>query len=526
MKILTLDMGTSSTRLALHYNSVFDEIRGDFGARYSLFNGKEALYLKLNEMITALLKRNNITESNVEYIIASGMATSEMGLYEVSHKPITADIYTVSKDLKEKLIPEITAIPFLFVAGLKDEADGKLVDVMRGEETEVFGLLSELSVSGEAVFVLAGTHNKIIYINENSEIAAFKTTMSGELLDSVISNTILKNSVSHDFKLSEAYVIKGAKKAKENGLTAALFETRVMMMNGVERDLLSSFVYGAVLSEDIPAISTLAKGKKIYISGRENLKAVYSILLDGERVTSVDKSITNNATHNGLKKIYSIYKVFEHRDDVLRAIEAEKVIAIVRAPDPTTFETAVRAMHEGGIRLIEVTFDRSGKIPKEETARLISLLCENFGNDMYIGAGTVTTADDVMLAYNAGAKFIISPNCDEQIIRLTRKLGLISIPAALTPTEIVAAISYGADFIKLFPADAFGKGYIKAIKAPISDAKILAVGGVTPENARSYIEAGFSGIGVGSNLYNSKLIAEGKFDEIKETAEKYVNMVK
>ena len=515
-------MGTSSTRLALYYNSISDEIRGDFGARYSIFEGKNALFAQTKALINELLQKNNIHESEIECIVASGMATSDIGLCEIPHMPIPADIYSLSKKLTYKELREITTIPFLFVSGLKDESNGSLKDIMRGEECELFGLISELGISDEAVFVLAGTHNKVICTNKNSEITEFKTTMSGELLDTVINNTILKNSVSHDFILSEAFVIKGAKKSQKNGLTAALFETRVMAMNGVDKDSLSSYVYGAILSQDIPIINELSGNKTIYISGRENLKTVYSMLLNNERVISVDESVSKNATHIGLKKIYSLYKSFSKRTDVLKSIENERIIAIVRAPSPATFEAAVKAMYNGGIRLIEVTFDRSGKIPKEETARLISLLCEKFGDDMYIGAGTVTCSDDVMLAYNAGASFIISPNCDEKVIKLSRKLGLVSIPAALTPTEIISALDFGADYIKLFPADAFGKGYIKAIKAPISDAKILAVGGVTPENAGEFISEGFAGIGVGSNLYNKKLIDEGRFDEIEVIARKYV----
>jgi 2-dehydro-3-deoxyphosphogluconate aldolase/(4S)-4-hydroxy-2-oxoglutarate aldolase len=440
--------------------------------------------------------------------------------------PIPADIYSLSKNVMYKELSEITTIPFLFVSGLKEVNSGKLIDIMRGEEGEVFGLISELGISGEAVFMLAGTHNKIICTNKNSEITEFKTTMSGELLDSVINNTILRNNISHDFNISEAYVIKGANHANEHGLTATLFETRVMAMNGIDKDSLSSFVYGAVLSEDIDVINEFSGNKTIYISGRETLKAVYSILLNNERVISVDESVSKNATHTGLKRIYTLYKSFSKRDGVLKSIEKERIIAIVRAPKLETFEKAVEAMYNGGIKLIEVTFDRSGKIPKEETARLISMLCEMFGNDMYIGAGTVTCSDDVMLAYNAGASFIISPNCDEKIIKLSRKLGLVSIPAALTPTEIIAALDFGADYIKLFPADAFGKGYIKAITAPITDARILAVGGVTTENAGDFIREGFAGIGVGSNLYNKKLIDEGRFDEIEAIAKKYVEALK
>ena len=102
MNIITLDMGTSSTRLALYYNSVSDEIRGDFGARYSIFEGKNALFAQTKALINELLQKNNIHESDIECIVASGMATSDIGLCEIPHMPIPADIYSLSKKLTYK----------------------------------------------------------------------------------------------------------------------------------------------------------------------------------------------------------------------------------------------------------------------------------------------------------------------------------------------------------------------------------------------------------------------------------------
>ena len=131
-----------------------------------------------------------------------------------------------------------------------------------------------------------------------------------------------------------------------------------------------------------------------------------------------------------------------------------------------------------------------------------------------------------MLAYEAGASFIISPNCDSEVIRLTRKLGLVSIPAAFTPTEIAQAIAYGADYVKLFPADALPAGYIRAVTAPLADAKLLAVGGVDEKNAAAYLSRGFCGVGVGSNLYNKRLIREGRWQELLTLARAFTDAVR
>lgn len=113
-----------------------------------------------------------------------------------------------------------------------------------------------------------------------------------------------------------------------------------------------------------------------------------------------------------------------------------------------------------------------------------------------------------------------------EIIRKTRKLGLVSIPASYTPTEIAAAIKAGADYIKIFPADDLPCGYIKALKAPLSDAKLLAVGGVTNTNVKEFLANGFDGVGVGSNLYSKELIKAKDFQALENLAREYVSEIK
>ena len=157
---------------------------------------------------------------------------------------------------------------------------------------------------------------------------------------------------------------------------------------------------------------------------------------------------------------------------------------------------------------------------------MISEISVKFKGRMLVGAGTVTSCEEVKAAFHAGASFIISPNCDPEIIALTRKLGMVSIPAAYTATEIATALKHGADYIKLFPADQITEEYVKAITAPLSDAKLLAVGGVTAENTRDFLDRGFYGVGVGSNLYNKQLIQAKDLDSLKEIAKKYITAIK
>ena len=207
------------------------------------------------------------------------------------------------------------------------------------------------------------------------------------------------------------------------------------------------------------------------------------------------------------------------RESVITAIQAEKLIAILRRPEKETLLPAVRALVKGGLRLIEITFDRSGKWTKEDTCSAISALRNEFGETLFVGAGTVLTEEEVTLAHSAGAQFIVSPDCDPKVVAKTKSLGMVSIPAAFTPTEIALALKSGADFIKLFPAGELSDGYLKMVKAPLSDAKLLAVGGVTKENAAKFISLGFDGVGVGGALYDERLVKardwEGLFAQAK-----------
>jgi 2-dehydro-3-deoxyphosphogluconate aldolase/(4S)-4-hydroxy-2-oxoglutarate aldolase len=131
----------------------------------------------------------------------------------------------------------------------------------------------------------------------------------------------------------------------------------------------------------------------------------------------------------------------------------------------------------------------------------------------------------VETAINSGAKYIISPNTNLQVIKKTSELGAVSIPGALTPSEIAFAYEAGAKFVKLFPASEFGVSYIKSIRSPLNHIPLLAVGGVDENNMNSFFEAGVSGVGVGSNIVKKSLISMKKFDEITVLAKKYTKQI-
>lgn len=228
-----------------------------------------------------------------------------------------------------------------------------------------------------------------------------------------------------------------------------------------------------------------------------------------------------------LRKVLNICGVLNKKskgccivDRIIKEIEKNKIIVIVRGVDKDKLIPLAQAMYDGGIRLIECTYDASGKITDEETADNIVMLAKHFDGKMFVGAGTVITEKQVELTKKSGGKFIISPDTNADIITKTKEMSLVSIPGAITPTE-VAAHRAGADFVKLFPIDLYGPKYIKTLLAPLSHVRVLAVNGITAENMAEYLNAGASGVGVGSGIVNKKMIEDENFKGITDLAKLY-----
>lgn len=213
------------------------------------------------------------------------------------------------------------------------------------------------------------------------------------------------------------------------------------------------------------------------------------------------------------------------REKVIEAIEKYKIITIVRGVDRDKLIPLAQAMYDGGIRLLEITYSADGGIKDEEIASRIQMLSEHFEDKMFIGAGTVITEKQVELTQKAGGKFIISPDTYECVIKKTRQLNMVSMPGALTPSEIQSAHRYGADYVKLFPITNMGVEYVKAVKAPLSHIKILAVGGIDENNMSDYLKSGVCGFGIGSNIVNKKLIDANDYGKITDLARKYTGEI-
>ncbi len=205
----------------------------------------------------------------------------------------------------------------------------------------------------------------------------------------------------------------------------------------------------------------------------------------------------------------------------LAFIKKNKVITICRKVYGDDLKRLADALGAGGVKLMEVTFDQGDPRCMERTAEAIRMLCEGYGGGILPGAGTVLSPKQVQIAKQAGAAYIISPNTNLRVISETLKAGMVSIPGAMTPSEILTAHGAGAHLVKLFPAGSLGMKYIKDMLAPINHVGLVATGGVTEENWPEYRKLGFAGAGVSSRLCDKKLIAEGNFAEITRRADAF-----
>ena len=210
------------------------------------------------------------------------------------------------------------------------------------------------------------------------------------------------------------------------------------------------------------------------------------------------------------------------REAIIQKVLDKKIVAIVRGVYGQDALNLASALYAGGIELLEVTFDQSKPESLNRTSDTVKLLCRELGDKMYFGARTVTTIEMLNLAKEAGAGFIVSPDCNPEVIKATVEAGMVSMPGAMTPTEILTAYRAGADFVKVFPTAGLGSAYIKAVRGPLNHIRLLAVGGVNEKNIADFLAAGCVGAGVGGNLVNKNWIANGEWDKITALAREFV----
>lgn len=304
---LTIDGGTTNTRVNLVLDGMIaDSLKLNIGVKMNV-DGSEKYKQEIKSGIETLLKNNEISESYIERIICSGMITSELGLCPLEHLVVPCGINELHDGLHEVTFDEISKIPFVFVRGVRTKCDIlENSDIMRGEETELIGITDK--TEPESLYVLPGSHSKLIYTDDVGRICGFSTELSGELIDAVANNTILKENIDlkqNDF--DEEYLQKGYVYARDNGVNAGFFKVRILKTRfSCNDNQLYSFFIGVALSTEIESIIKSA-AKKVVIGGKKQLKLPMATLLENnsaKEVVCVSDDIAANAATYGMIKIY------------------------------------------------------------------------------------------------------------------------------------------------------------------------------------------------------------------------------
>ena len=206
--------------------------------------------------------------------------------------------------------------------------------------------------------------------------------------------------------------------------------------------------------------------------------------------------------------------------EIEQRLEKTALIPVLRARSAEEAHALVEAMVAGGVDVLEVTMTVPGAV------EILKDLKKSYGDKILLGSGTVTTVAECEATIDAGAEFVVSPSLHLDVMTATQKAGKVSIPGALTPTEVITAWRAGAAYVKVFPCSALGgPSYLKALKAPFPDIRLIPTGGVTLTTAADFLHNGASALGVGTDLVNPTAIAKGTPETITETARRYLQVI-
>jgi 2-dehydro-3-deoxyphosphogluconate aldolase/(4S)-4-hydroxy-2-oxoglutarate aldolase len=208
------------------------------------------------------------------------------------------------------------------------------------------------------------------------------------------------------------------------------------------------------------------------------------------------------------------------RDTILKRVLDGGIVAVVRAESGESLVKVVRALAEGGVTAAEITFT----VP--DAIDVIRQVRKEIGDAVVLGAGTVLDTETARVALLAGAEYIVSPTVNVEVIRLCRRYDKAIMPGAFTPTEVLTAWEAGADVVKIFPADLGGPAYLKALRGPLPQVRVMPTGGVDLNTAEGFLKAGACCLGVGGSLVEPKAVAAGDFARIRDLAGQYAAIVR
>lgn len=304
---LAIDGGTTNTRVTLtRGDEPLDTVRVPIGARASI-DDTAPLKTAIREAIDTLLCRHALSVCDVHRILASGMITSEFGLCTLPHLPAPAGMAELHGAMHETAIPEISPIPFVFLRGVKYDGDTPLdADMMRGEETELMGILEKDAPA--ALYVLPGSHSKLIEVDGDGRIRAFRTMMTGEMIAALAQNTILRDAV--DLRVGECEresLCEGYRCAREAGINQALFRVRILKKRfSYSPEKTYSFFLGAILQAEIDAIIA-SPCHRVTVGGKAQIKRATVMLLEtfsDKELVTVSDACADNAAARGMVRIY------------------------------------------------------------------------------------------------------------------------------------------------------------------------------------------------------------------------------
>jgi 2-dehydro-3-deoxyphosphogluconate aldolase/(4S)-4-hydroxy-2-oxoglutarate aldolase len=206
-------------------------------------------------------------------------------------------------------------------------------------------------------------------------------------------------------------------------------------------------------------------------------------------------------------------------EDLSRVLNSG-IVAVIRSTSSEQLVEVARALYEGGVDVLEVTFT----VPR--ALEIIAAVRKSLGDKVLLGAGTVLDPETARAAFLAGAEFLVAPTVNLDVIKLGNRYDKLVMPGAFTPTEILTAWEAGAQIIKVFPADVAGPAYLKTIHGPLPQVRLLPTGGVNLDTIADFLKAGACAVGLGGALVEPQAVQNGDMARIKSLAEQYVAAVK
>ena len=334
--VITLDTGTTNTRATLlrHSGEVVAQVSTAVGVRDTAITGSnKKLTLAVRDALSKLVEDEGITFRDVKRIMASGMITSNVGLVEIPHITAPVTMNDLALQVQEILIPDICPIPLCFIPGVKNsdqpvtQETAAAMDIMRGEETEVWGVTPQLTPGKPALLVLPGSHMKFVALDEEQRITGCMTSISGELLDCIVKNTIIADSTNRLFPTEDIYdremVLEGYESGRAQGLGRACFTGRIISQFAhLSPEAVANFILGAVLSCDIQAITsntciTVPENAQVVIAGKNPFRqAMADIMTHAKLFGQVQTLVPDSRLPLSAAGALAIAGAMDHTDNL------------------------------------------------------------------------------------------------------------------------------------------------------------------------------------------------------------------